>query len=265
MLIDSHCHLHDDAFAHDVGAVIGRAREAGVGRVVTIGTSIAESRAAIALAEQFDEVFATVGIAPHDEHQFTDETLVQLRELAQHPKVVALGEFGLDYHYNTWQRDEQIRIFEQQLQLASELNKPVVIHNRDADDDTLCVLRDFTQHSALNTRQSLGVMHCFSSTLDMAQRCVELGFLISLASPITYPKPRALPDVAKTLSLDSLLIETDAPLLAPQSQRGKRNEPSLVREVALKIAELRGESFETIADATTRNAERLFWRNHLAP
>ncbi len=256
MLIDSHCHLHDDAFANDRDEVIRRAREAGVERIITIGTSVAESRAAIALAEEHEEVFAAVGMAPHDEHPFTDETLNTLRELAQHPKVVALGEFGLDYHYNTWPRETQREIFTKQLEVATELSKPVVIHNRDADADVLDLLSKFANCNSQFAMR--GVMHCFSSALAMAQACAELGFLISIAGPITYPKPRALPAVVRALPLESLLIETDAPFLAPQSYRGRRNEPAYVREVAAKIAELRGESFETVAQVTTRNAQRLF-------
>ena len=265
MLVDSHCHLHDDAFAGDGGDVIRRAREAGVARIVTVGTSIADSRAAIALAERYDEVYATVGIAPHDEQPFTHESLQQLRELAQHPKVVALGELGLDYHYNTWPHERQVQVFRQQLDLAGELSKPVVIHSRDADADMLETLRAFAGSTATDRAHGtpdsrlLGVMHCFSSTLEMAQACAALGFLISIAGPLTYSKPRALPDVVKTLPLRMLLVETDAPFLAPQSQRGKRNEPARVRDVAHKIAELRGEAFDAVAHATTCNAMRLFW------
>lgn len=263
MLTDSHCHLHDEAFASDRDAVLERAQQAGVERIITIGTSIAESQAAIALAEAHENVFATVGIAPHDEQPFADDTLKQLRDLAQHPKVVALGEVGLDYHYNTWPQDTQRQIFEKQLELAAELGKPVVIHSRDADEDMIKNLAEFAAMPSPKVGEGAGVrargvMHCFSSTLEMAQQCAALGFLLSIAGPITYPKPRALPAIVKTLALDVLLIETDAPFLAPQRHRGRRNEPAYVREVALKMAELRAESFETIAQATTRNAERVF-------
>ena len=256
MLIDSHCHLHDAAFAGEVERVLERARQAGVERVITIGTDLAESKAAIALAEAHPNVYATVGVAPHDNSPFSVETVHTLRELAQHPKVVALGEFGLDYHYNTWPRETQRDVFTQQLTLAAELNMPVVIHNRDADEDMLAILADFAARQT--SRVGRGVMHCFSSTLVMAQQCAELGFMISIAGPLTYPKPRALPDIVRALPLDVLLVETDAPYLSPQGQRGKRNEPAFVRAVAEKAAEIRAESFEHVAQATTRNAERLF-------
>jgi TatD DNase family protein len=256
MLIDSHCHLHDAAFAGEVERVLERARQAGVERVITIGTDLAESKAAIALAEAHPNVYATVGVAPHDNSPFSVETVHTLRELAQHPKVVALGEFGLDYHYNTWPRETQRDVFTQQLTLAAELNMPVVIHNRDADEDMLAILADFAARQT--SRVGRGVMHCFSSTLVMAQQCAELGFMISIAGPLTYPKPRALPDIVRVLPLDVLLVETDAPYLAPHGYRGKRNEPAFVRVVVEKVAEIRAESFEHIAQETTRNAERLF-------
>ena len=256
MLIDSHCHLHDAAFAGEVEVVLERARQAGVERVITIGTDLADSKAAIALAETHPNVFATIGIAPHAESPFGVETIHTLRELARHPKVIALGEFGLDYHYNMWPREIQWDVFTQQLTLAAELNMPVVIHNRDADDDMLAILADFAARQT--SRVERGVMHCFSSTVGMAQQCAALGFMISIAGPLTYPKPRALPEIVRALPLDVLLVETDAPYLSPQGHRGKRNEPAFVRAVAAKIAETRAESFEHVAQTTTSNAERLF-------
>jgi len=274
MLVDSHCHLHDAAFAGDLAAVLQRAREAGVTHMLTIGTSVTESRAAVELASAHPEVWATVGVAPHDEQPFSNETLDALRALAQLPRVVAVGECGLDYHYDTLPRAEQRAVFVKQLVLAAELGKPVVIHNRDADADMLSMLREFAaQRSAARTRppalrrgpdpasgrrHSLGVMHCFSGDVALAENCAALGFRISLAGPLTYPKSRALSDVARALPLDALLVETDAPYLAPQGQRGKRNEPAHVRAVAQKIAELRGETLETIAAATAHNAAVLF-------
>ncbi|MBI3734745.1 MAG: TatD family hydrolase [Chloroflexi bacterium] len=262
MLTDSHCHLHDSAFAGDLDAVLKRADAAGVTKMITVGTSVAESRAALALAERSAPVFATAGIAPHDENPFSEIALDTLCEMARHPNVVAIGEIGLDYHYNTWPPETQRRVFTAQLALAAEINMPVVIHSRDADADMQAILSDFvielrSRHESPVTDCPPGVMHCFSSNLAMAEACAALGFLISIAGPMTYSKPRALPAVAKALSLDALLIETDAPYLAPQRYRGKRNEPAYVGEVALKIAMVRGEPFEQIARATTRNAERL--------
>ena len=271
MLVDSHCHLHDAAFAGDLDAVLQRAHAAGVTRMITIGTSINESRAAVELASAHPEVWATIGVAPHDERPFSSETLDTLRALAQLPRVVAVGECGLDYHYDTLPRAEQRAVFVKQLVLAAELGKPVVIHNRDADADMLSMLREFAVQCraadpASGRQHALGVMHCFSGDVAMAENCAALGFRISLAGPLTYPKPcAALPAVSRALPLDSLLVETDAPYLAPQGQRGKRNEPAQVRAIAQRIAELRGETIEVIARETSRNAAVLFGLDdHLA-
>jgi TatD DNase family protein len=274
MLVDSHCHLHDAAFAGDLAAVLQRARAAGVTRMITIGTSVEQSRAAVELASAHPEIWATIGVAPHDEQPFSSDTLDVLRALAQLPRVVAVGECGLDYHYDSLPRAEQRAVFVKQLALAAELGKPVVIHNRDADADMLSILREFAAQchvarsrlpalwpvpeTASGRHHALGVMHCFSGDVALAENCAALGFRISFAGPLTYSKPRALPDVARALPLDALLVETDAPYLAPQGQRGKRNEPAHVRAVAQKLAELRGETVEAIAQATSRNAAVLF-------
>jgi TatD DNase family protein len=286
--------LHDPAFAADLDAVLQRARAARVTRMITIGTSVVQSRAAVGLASAHPGVWATVGVAPHDAQPFSDEAFESLRALARLPRVVAVGECGLDYHYDTWTRAVQRAVFVRQLTLAAELRMPVVIHNRDADADMLAMLRDYAAQrraapahpppaggssqdsrtavgtagsrvpagfgtgSASGAQYRLGVMHCFSGDVEMAERCAALGFRISLAGPLTYPQPRALPDVARALPLDALLVETDAPYLAPQGQRGKRNEPALVRAVAQKLAELRGVAFEAVAEATARNAGDLF-------
>lgn len=255
MLFDSHCHLQADAFEGEVAEVIARAQDAGVTRMAVIGWDLASSAAALRLAEQYDGVIATAGIAPHDETRWNDSTRDALRELAQHPRCAAIGECGLDFHYNTWPRDVQRAVFEQQLALAAELGKPVVVHCRDAQAETLDVLH---RHAAAAPRRPAGVMHCYSGDAATAQECVALGFLVSIAGPVTYRNPRELPGVARAVPLDALLVETDAPFLAPQSKRGKRNEPAYVREVAQKVAELRGEPLETIAAALSRNAARLF-------
>lgn len=271
MFVDSHCHLHDAAFASDLDIVLQRARAGGVTRMVTIGTSVEASKSAIELAATHPAVWATVGVAPHDAQPFTNATLNALRELAQLPRVVGVGECGLDYHYDTIPRSEQRVVLLQQLSLAAELGMPVVIHNREADDDMLSLLREFAAECRRagaeprpltdgfsRRRTPLGVMHCFSGDPAFAESCTELGFHISLAGPLTYPRPRSLPDVARSLPLESLLIETDAPYLAPQGQRGRRNEPVGVRAVAQKIAELRGVTVETVAEATSHNAAFLF-------
>ena len=289
MLVDSHCHLHDSAFAADLEPVLQRARAAGVTAMLTIGTSLAESRAAVALAAAHPEIWATVGVAPHDEQPFSDESLAALRALAAQPRVVAIGECGLDYHYDTLPRAVLRDVFKRQLALAAELGMPLVIHNRDADADMLAMLREFAaQRPAAGAdaergsppvcrsaaapprsdgvqpaesrlpERALGVMHCFSGDAALATELAALGFRISLAGPLTYSKPRALPDVARALPLAALLIETDAPYLAPQGYRGKRNEPAYVRAVAQKLADLRGETLVAIAQATAHNAAALF-------
>ncbi len=255
MLFDSHCHLQAEAFAGEVAETVERARAAGVTRMAVIGWDLASSAAALRLAEQYDGLVATVGIAPHDETRWSAATHDALRELARHPRCAAIGECGLDYHYNTWPRDIQRAVFESQLALAVELGKPVVIHCRDAQADTLDALRAY---SAATPRRPAGVMHCFSGDVATAQACAALGFLISIAGPVTYRNPRDLPDVARTLPLDALLVETDAPFLAPQSKRGKRNEPAYVRETSQKVADLRGEPLEVVGPALSRNAARLF-------
>ena len=261
MLVDSHCHLHDPAFAADLAPVLQRARAAGVTGMLTIGTSLAESRAAVALAAAHPEIWAAVGVAPHDEQPFSDESLAALRALAAQPRVVAIGECGLDYHYDTLPRVVQRAVVERQLALAAELGMPLVIHSRDADADMLAMLREFAARrpaAGAAVERALGVMHCFSGDAALAHELAALGFRISLAGPLTYSKPRALPDVARALPLAALLIETDAPYLAPQGYRGKRNEPAFVRAVAQKLADLRGETLAAIAQATAHNAAALF-------
>jgi len=255
MLFDSHCHLQADAFTDEVPEVIARAAAAGVTRMAVIGWDLASSAAALRLAAQYPQLTATVGIAPHDETQWGEETRDALRDLARDPHCAAIGECGLDFHYNTWPRDVQAAVFAYQLSVAAALSKPVVIHSRDAQAETLEILR---RHSAAVARRPAGVMHCYSGDAAGAADFAALGFLVSIAGPVTYRKPRNLPDVARSLPLDALLVETDAPFLAPQSRRGKRNEPAYVREVAQTVADLRGETLETVAAAVSRNAVRLF-------
>jgi TatD DNase family protein len=270
VLVDTHCHLDAKEFDDDREAVIQRAIQAGVTTMISIGTGLESCRAAIALAERYPQVWVAVGIDPFDAGDVNDETLSELRELAQHPRVVAIGEIGLDYHWDTHPRDVQRRAFEAQLQLAADLGKPVIIHNREAHQDTLAILREWvrnTQYAVRNTSSpeqrtqnpgAPGVMHCFSGSPDLALSLVELGFMISLAGPLTFKNARKPPEVARTVPLDHLVVETDAPWLSPHPYRGKRNEPARVRLVAQRLAEIKGLSFEEIAAATTTNAQCLF-------
>jgi TatD DNase family protein len=258
-LIDTHAHLDFSKFNGDRPAVVERARAAGVTTIVNVGTDLVSSRRAVALAEEYQDVYAAVGVHPHGAKKLDGATLGALRELAQRPKVVAVGEIGLDYYRNLSPRDAQRRAFQAQLAWAAKLGKPVIIHDRDAHDEVLNVLTKWAaglEHSTLTGR--LGVLHTFSGDLEMAQRAIDLGFYISISGPVTYKNARQLPEIVRALPLDRLLVETDCPFLAPEPYRGKRNEPAYTRLVAERIAELRGIPLDDLARATTANARRLF-------
>ena len=251
MLIDSHAHIQLDKFDADRGAVLERAQEAGVHAIMVIGFDLETSRGAIALAEKYNQVYATIGMHPHDAKDLHDETIHIFHELAAHPKVVALGEMGLDYYRNLSPRPIQKAAFERQLDLAEELDLPIVIHNREAYHDILPILQ-------ARCGRVRGVMHCFSGDVEIMHQSLALGFHIGIGGPVTYRKSDALQEVAQKTPADALLVETDCPWLAPQFRRGKRNEPAYVRATAEKIAELRGISLEEIGEITTRNFEGLF-------
>lgn len=239
--------------------MIQRMREAGITDVVTIGTDVPASRAAIELAEQHDDIWATVGVDPHEVGRFTDATLDELRELARSPQVVAVGEIGLDYYWDKAPRDVQADVFGRQLELARALELPVVIHNREAHADTLAMLRDWAKHHhPWRGKRPLGVLHCFSGDVDMTLAAIELGFMISLAGPVTFKNATKPVAVAEAVPLDWLVVETDAPYLAPHPHRGKRNEPAYVRLTAQRIAEIRNVPPETVAEATSANGRILF-------
>ena len=251
MLIDSHTHIQLDRFDADRGAVLERAQETGVHAILVIGFDLETSRGAIALAETHDQIYATVGMHPHDAKDLNDETVQIFRELAAHPKVLALGEMGLDYYRDLSPRPIQKTAFERQLDLAEELNLPIIIHNREAYHDILPILG--SRGGAVR-----GVMHCFSGDVEIMRQSLELGFHIGIGGPVTYRKSDALQEVARAVPADRLLVETDCPWLAPQFRRGKRNEPAYLRAIAEKIAELRGVSLEEVGEITTRNFEGLF-------
>ena len=255
MLVDSHAHIQLDNFLTDRDAVLARARGAGVHAILVIGFDLQTSRDGIALAESHAGLYATVGMHPHDAMDFEEETLNIFRELASHSKVVALGEMGLDHYRNLSPKSLQIIAFERQLDLAEELDLPVVIHNREAYHDILPILR------ARNGRIR-GVMHCFSGDVDIMRQTLDLGFSVGIGGPVTYRKSEDLQAVAREVPVDRLLVETDCPWLAPQFRRGKRNEPSYIRSTAERIAELRGISLDEVAEITTRNFEDLFRVKH---
>ena len=251
MLIDSHAHIQLDRFDADREVVLERAQEAGVHAILVIGFDIETSRGAIALAEKHDQVYATVGMHPHDAKDLHDETIHIFRDLAAHPRVLALGEMGLDYYRDFSPRPIQKAAFERQLDLAEELDLPIVIHNREAYHDILPILQ-------ARRGRVRGVMHCFSADVEIMRQSLALGFHIGIGGPVTYRKSDALQEVAQKVPADALLVETDCPWLAPQFRRGKRNEPAYVRATAEKIAELRGISLEEIGEVTTQNFEGLF-------
>ncbi|NLZ37998.1 MAG: TatD family hydrolase [Firmicutes bacterium] len=252
VFIDTHAHLTDRRFSEDFEAVVARAKSAGVVTIINVGYDLPSSEAAIALAADNDNFFAAVGIHPHEASSVDQNILQSLKKLAAHPKVVAIGEIGLDYYYRHSEPKQQEHALRQQIRLARELALPVIIHDRDAHEDVLAILR------AEKAAEVGGVMHCFSGDLDFALRCLELGFYISFAGTITFKKPGDLPLVAQKVPLERILIETDCPYLAPIPRRGRRNEPAYVVHVAEKIAELRQLELNKIAAITTQNAQRLF-------
>lgn len=253
MLIDTHSHLDDARFDQDREAMIQRAREAGVDRFVTIGCDLATSRAAVELADRYPFVYASVGVHPHEVRHIGDDWYDELRRLARHKKVVAYGEIGLDYHYNHSPPKDQRERFREQIALAKELRLPLVIHTREAQEDTIRILKE-EQASDVG-----GVFHCFGGDAWLAKEALDLGFHVSFSGIITFQNATALRDVARTVPADRLLIETDCPYLTPAPHRGKRNEPAFVSLVAQKLAELTpGRSAGDIGELTSENARRLF-------
>ena len=239
-------------YRQDLEDVLRRAVEVGVRQVVTVGTDLASSRKALELAERYENIFATVGIHPHDVSAISETSYEELRRMACNPKVVAYGEIGLDFFKNYAPADQQMRHFSRQLQLAKELELPVIIHDRDAHQQVMDMLHQAEPFPAG------GVMHCFSGDMQLAKQTLELGFFISVPGIVTYAKAEELQDVAARVPLTSLLLETDGPYLTPNPKRGKRNEPAYLVYTARKVAELRGISFAELASATSKNARTLF-------
>jgi TatD DNase family protein len=259
MLIDSHCHLDSDQFDQDREAVIERALAAGVTKMVAIGTGNGppDLEAGIRLADKYKSFYATVGVHPHDASKPFDER--HLSDLAQHPKVVAIGEIGLDYHYDFSPRETQREVFITQMRIAAAAKKPIVIHTREAWDDTISTIRDHWD-PALG-----GIMHCFSGNPEQAKQALDLGFYLSFGGIVTFPKALDIQESARQAPADRILVETDAPYLAPVPKRGKRNEPAFMIETVRKLAALRGVSEQFIAEATTTNFLRLCSLNPTTP
>ena len=254
-LVDSHCHLDDAQFDDDREQVIERALAAGVEAMMAIGTGggPADLETAIRLADRHRFMYATIGVHPHDASKATVDSFARLRDLAAHPKVLAIGEIGLDYHYDFSPRDVQRSVFEKQLELAAEAGKPIVIHTREAWDDTMEILRRHWHGGA-------GIMHCFTGDAAQAQEALDLGFYLSFGGVLTFPKAEAVRQAARITPEDRLLVETDCPYLAPVPHRGKRNEPAFVVQTVRHLAEVRGVPPEAIAAATTRNFESVCLR-----
>jgi len=262
--VDSHCHL-DDASYHDRDETLQRAREVGVALLVTTAEDLASSALTLDIAERYPEVYATLGIHPNKAGGMGPGDLQALGELARHPKVVAIGEIGLDFYRDRAPRETQERVFRLQLELAAELHLPVVVHQRQALEDCLRLLEPWARaRSARGEAPPFGVMHCFSGDVAAAQRCVDLGFLVSVAGPVTFPTAGRTQEVARALPAQGLLLETDAPVLAPQGHRGRRNEPAYLIETAAKVAALRGISLEELARTTTANALGVYRLNAVA-
>ena len=252
MLIDSHCHLEMSDFKEDLEEVIQRAKGSGVGYIFTVGTEEKDWGRAVEIAETYAWVYAVLGIHPHNAKEIDDRTYATLRELCKHLKVRALGEMGLDFFRNLSPKDVQLKRFQEQINLAKEIGLPIVVHDREAHRETLEVLK------SEGAEKCGGIIHCFSGDDEMARRCIDMGFYISLPGSLTYKNADRFREIVRRLPLESLLVETDAPFLTPVPLRGKRNEPAYVRYTAEKVAEVKGVPFEKVAEVTTENALRVY-------
>ncbi|MEK5213969.1 MULTISPECIES: TatD family hydrolase [Psychrobacillus] len=252
MFIDTHVHLNADQYEEDLQEVIDRALEANVKKMVVIGFDRITIERAMKLVEEYSFIYAVVGWHPVDAIDCTEEDLRWIEELAAHEKVVGIGEMGLDYHWDKSPKNIQQEVFRKQIRLAQKVKLPIIIHNRDATEDVIRILQE---EEAYLTG---GIMHCFGGSVETAKQCIDMNFMISLGGPVTFKNAKKPKEVAAEIPLEYLLIETDAPYLAPHPHRGKRNEPALVPLVAEEIARLKGISIEEVAEATTKNAERFF-------
>jgi TatD DNase family protein len=253
MLVDSHCHLDFPDFSGELDAIVGRAKAAGVGRMVTISTKVKKQADLLAIVDRFPDVYCSVGTHPHNAHEELDISTADLVERARHPKVVAIGEAGLDYFYDKSPRAAQEQGFRNHIAAARTTQLPLVIHTRDADDDTARILEEEMARGAFPA-----VLHCYTGGADLARRGVNLGLYVSFSGILTFRKSDALREIAKAVPLDRLLVETDAPYLAPGKYRGKRNEPAYVVETAAELARVKGVTLDEVAQATTENFFRLY-------
>lgn len=255
MLFDTHVHVNAEQFNEDLEEVIERAQEAGVKNMVVVGFDRPTITRAMELVETYDFMFAAVGWHPVDAIDMTEEDLQWIEELSAHPKVVAIGEMGLDYHWDKSPKEIQKEVFRKQIRLAKKVGLPIIIHNREATADIVSILKEE------GASEVGGIMHCFSGSAETALECIDMNFYISLGGPVTFKNAKKPKEVAAAVPLDRLLIETDCPYLAPHPFRGKRNEPSYVKLVAEQIAEIKQLSIEEVSEATTKNAKKLFGIN----
>ncbi|MCM3046790.1 TatD family hydrolase [Bacillus altitudinis] len=252
MLFDTHAHLNAEQYNEDLEQVIERAKSEKVEKIVVVGFDRPTITRAMELIEAYDFMYAAVGWHPVDAIDMTDEDLAWIKELSQHEKVVAIGEMGLDYYWDKSAKDVQKEVFRRQIALAKEVNLPIIIHNRDATEDVVTILKEE------GAAEVGGIMHCFTGSLEIAKACMEMNFYISFGGPVTFKNAKKPKEVVKDIPSDRLLIETDCPYLTPAPFRGKRNEPSYVKYIAEQIAELREISFEELAALTTENAKKVF-------
>jgi len=250
-LFDTHAHLDFARFDRDRDEVIDRAKRAGLINILTVGADLSSSRRAIKLAKHYKGIVASVGLHPHDASQFDQEVAREIKELAQEEEVKAIGETGLDYHYDNSPREEQRKAFRSQLRLANMLNKPVIIHSREAEEDTLAILKEEAQNLP-------GVIHCYSSSSEMAQEVIALGFHLGFTGLLTFKNLSWLREIASQTPVDKILLETDCPYMAPEPKRGKRNEPAFVTHVAEVMADCHGIPVSELAEITTENGLELF-------
>lgn len=253
MYIDSHCHLDDQRYDEDRVAVIDSLREKKIEYVINPGCNMKSSMTSLELAEKYDQIYAAVGVHPHDAKELEEIGLDKLKELAKKEKVVAIGEIGLDYYYDFSPREIQKKWFKAQIQLAKEMNLPIIVHDRDAHQDTFEIISELAQDGKLR-----GVIHSFSASVEMAREYVKMGFFIGLGGVVTFKNAKKPKEVAEAIELEHLLVETDGPYLTPEPHRGKRNEPAYVRHTADYIAQIKGISPEKVAKETLENAKKLF-------
>lgn len=252
MYFDTHAHLDDRKYREDQDLVIFRAKEAGLELIVNVGYNIASARRTVELTKKYDLIYGTVGMHPHDAKDLDGDGLRELKRLAQEPKIVAIGEIGLDYHYDHSPRDVQQRVFRRMIGLAQEVKLPIVIHDREAHEDVFRILREE------KAEEVGGIFHCYSGSWPLAKEAIEMGFYISIAGPITFHNAKKTVEVVKEVPLEWLLIETDSPYLAPVPYRGKRNEPAHVVKVAEMIAQIKGLEVEEVGRVTTANGKRAY-------